>query len=432
MSGELEAAGAMATAGLVAGAIEGSEGQAPGEGACLNCGAQLNGGAYCSACGQAAHPHRSLVHVLEEFLHGVFHFDTKVWRTLPMAIFRPGTLTRNYVFGKRARYLSPLALFLLTVFFMFAVFAFTGGPPVNMTESGGVEEAQEELTEARADLATAERELQEVLANPDPDQPAGLEERLARQAIELAQAEVAREEGALRRAEAREAAAAAEAQDQTVVAPAQIGTSAPADGGVAPPTPSVPGDDAATPPARPQVTVTEDGVDVDRSDTNLTWQDAAREVAESDDVVGIQGWDWFNDRIRQQLRNPDLAAYKVQEAAAKFSFLLVPISLPFIALLFLWKRGVTLYDHVVFSLYELSFVSLLFIAIGMLARVDSLVMVIPFLVTLGIPIHTFFHVKGAYALGWFSAIWRTFFMLIFASIALTLFLITILIVGLAG
>src|SRR5688572_7491098 len=113
MSGEFEAAGAMATAGLVAGAIEGREGQAPGEGGCLNCGAQLTG-AYCSACGQAAHANRGLIHVLEEFLHGIFHFDTKVWRTLPLAIFRPGTLTRNYVYGKRARYLSPLAFFLLT------------------------------------------------------------------------------------------------------------------------------------------------------------------------------------------------------------------------------------------------------------------------------------------------------------------------------
>jgi hypothetical protein len=427
MSGELEAAGAMATAGLVAGAIEGREGQKPGKGGCLNCGAPLTG-AYCSACGQAAHPHRSLAHVLEEFLHGIFHFDTKVWRTLPMAIFRPGTLTRNYVYGKRARYLSPLAFFLLTVFFMFAVFAFAGGPPVNVTESGTVAEAQAELTEAREDLATAERELQDVLANPDPDQPAGLEESLARQAIGLAQAEVAREEQALRRAQAREAAAA-QAQDQAVEAPVAVG--APAEGAVAPPERAAPAADAATAPPLPgPVQVEVDSVDSDGGPLN--WQDAVREMAESDDFVVIQGWDAFNARIRDQLRNPDLAAYKIQEAAAKFSFLLVPISLPFIALLFLWKRGVTLYDHVVFSLYELSFVSLLFVAIVTLARVEALVVLAPLLVTFGIPVHTFFHLRGAYALGWFSATWRTFLLMIFATIALSLFLIAIVILGLAG
>lgn len=428
MSGELEAAGAMATAGLVAGAIEGREGQAPGDGACLNCGAQLNGGAYCSACGQAAHAHRSLVHVLEEFLHGIFHFDTKVWRTLPMAIFRPGTLTRNYVFGKRARYVSPLAFFLLTVFFMFAVFAFTGGPPVNINESGSVADAQEDLTEARTDLATAERELQEALANPGPDQPAGLEERLARQAVGRAQAEVAREEQSLRRAQAREVAAAQEAAPVTAGAPA-TGQSAAAP--PAPAAPIAPAEDAATAPPRPgPVQIAVDSADSD--DGPLTWQDAVRGMAEADDFVVVQGWDSLNQNVRQQMLNPDLAAFKIQEAASKFSFLLVPISLPFLALLFLWKRGVTLYDHVVFSLYELSFVSLLFVLMVSVARIGSLMWLMPILVLFALPAHTFFHLKGAYALGWFSSIWRTFFMMIFATIALTIFLIAIVILGLAG
>ena len=121
MSGELEAAGALATAGLAAGAIEG-RGPHGGDhgGTCINCGAEITG-PFCAQCGQASHPHRSLTHVVEEFLHGVLHFDTKAWRTLPMVIFRPGTLTRNYVYGKRARYISPLALFLFTIFFMFCL-----------------------------------------------------------------------------------------------------------------------------------------------------------------------------------------------------------------------------------------------------------------------------------------------------------------------
>ena len=117
MSGEFEAAGALATAGLAAGAIEGREPGGVHGGACLNCGAAV-AGPFCSQCGQSTHPHRSLLHVFEEFLHGILHFDTKAWRTLPMLAFRPGTLTRGYVYGKRARYISPLALFLFTVFFM--------------------------------------------------------------------------------------------------------------------------------------------------------------------------------------------------------------------------------------------------------------------------------------------------------------------------
>jgi hypothetical protein len=428
MSGELEAAGAMATAGLVAGAIEGREGQA-GEGACLNCGAKLEG-AYCSQCGQAARPHRSLVHVFEEFLHGILHFDTKAWRTLPMVLFRPGTLTRNYVYGKRARYISPLALFLFTIFFMFAVFAFAGsGPPVNISESGSVADAQEELAEAREELATAQRELDGVIANPDPDQPAGLEESLARQAVGLAQAAVAREEAAVRRAVAREEAArVAAAQDQAVAADgAPPSEPAPP---AAEPAPSAP--DVSAPPERPGVTVDESGVTVDRNNDSLTWRDVSREMAEDEDFVVIQGWDSFNEKAREKLRNPDLAVYKIQQAAYKFSFLLVPISLPFIALLFLWKRGVTLYDHVVFALYSLCFASILFVIIALSARWEWANSLAGMLLVFGIPVHTYFHLKGAYALGWFSALWRTSFMLLFALISLIIFLITIVIVGLTG
>ena len=77
MSEELEAAGALVTAGAVAGRIEavagaaGHRGAKPDDGSCRNCGALL-AGAYCHACGQSAHLHRSLLHLIEELLHGVF------------------------------------------------------------------------------------------------------------------------------------------------------------------------------------------------------------------------------------------------------------------------------------------------------------------------------------------------------------------------
>src|SRR3546814_17628486 len=38
-----------------------------------------------------------------------------------MLLFRPGALTRRYVAGERARFVSPLALFLFLVFVMFAM-----------------------------------------------------------------------------------------------------------------------------------------------------------------------------------------------------------------------------------------------------------------------------------------------------------------------
>jgi hypothetical protein len=415
MSGELEAAGAMATAGLAAGAIEGREGRGAQDGACLNCGAQLSG-PYCSQCGQNGHAHRTLAHLFEEVLHGLIHFDTKAWRTLPMLAFRPGTLTRNYIFGQRARYISPLALFLFTIFFMFFVFAFASPNVIQLDARNNAEQ----LADARASLAEAERGLTAAEA-AGPDQYTGdLDVRLARQALELSRAEVTRREAAL----AREQRSGPEtAQDVTPPpnpssdAPANRGeTAAPAqsDGGAFV---GIRGDEAL-------------GDEIESGERR--WQDVVAEAARNGELNVNFGSEEVNQRVLHSLENPDLALYKVQNAAYKFSFLLVPISLPFMWLLFLWRRGHTLYDHAVFTLYSLSFASLVFVIVALTANVPWLEQIAGAAFVLGLPVHMFFHLKGAYALGWWSALWRIWFLLLFAVLALSVFFLAILVLGLAG
>jgi hypothetical protein len=44
-----------------------------------------------------------------------------------MLLWRPGELTRRYIEGQRARFVSPMAMFLFSVFLMFAVFSSLGG-----------------------------------------------------------------------------------------------------------------------------------------------------------------------------------------------------------------------------------------------------------------------------------------------------------------
>ena len=63
---------------------------------CLNCGAFLTG-TYCNRCGQKAHLHRTISDFWHDLLHGVLHFDGKLWRTLPLLVWRPGELTRRYI-----------------------------------------------------------------------------------------------------------------------------------------------------------------------------------------------------------------------------------------------------------------------------------------------------------------------------------------------
>jgi hypothetical protein len=97
-----------------------------------------------------------------------------------------------------------------------------------------------------------------------------------------------------------------------------------------------------------------------------------------------------------------------------------------VALLFLWKKGFTLYDHGVFVLYSMTFMSMLIMVMFGLARVGGPVAgTIAGLLPFAVPTHMFFQLKGAYGLKTFSALWRTFFLLIFAFLALGLFVVAV-------
>jgi len=78
-----------------------------------------------------------------------------------MLVLRPGILTRRYIEGARARFVSPMALFLFSVFLMFAVFQVLGiAPPsdlrVHPEVAGSMDETaqagEEKLEDARANL----------------------------------------------------------------------------------------------------------------------------------------------------------------------------------------------------------------------------------------------------------------------------------------
>lgn len=364
MSGELEAAGAAATASLVAGALEKGEHKHAAEGPCANCGAALQG-AYCHACGQPAHVHHSLWHMIEEALHGLFHFDTKAWRTLPKLALRPGTLTRDYIDGQRARYVSPLALFLFTIFVMFATMAFVGG--FSLTDVARVQ-----------------------VNGADIVDPAARENALAELRRERAAAVAA---GDL--AEVREI--------DGVIAMVEIGAGAAA----------APGEGHSGGLGEAVAEAVRSGAI--RIDTGDPTRDA---------------------KITERLENPSLLLYKIEQAAYKFAFLLIPISLPFISLLFLWKKGVTLFDHVVFSLYSLSFMSLFLMIMALLSPVTAQWApadgVRRLAVLLAPPVHLFFHLGGAYKLRLFSAIWRTLVLLMICILSFSIFVTLILMVGLLG
>lgn len=87
---------------------------------CPNCGSEAKGN-YCYQCGQATHLHDdTLWALILHFLEHYFHYDSKFWQTLKALWFKPGMLTLAYWNKQRARYLSPISLyvFISAVYFI--------------------------------------------------------------------------------------------------------------------------------------------------------------------------------------------------------------------------------------------------------------------------------------------------------------------------
>ena len=81
--------------------------------ACLNCGRPLTG-PYCANCGQKKQAtDLTLRELLHETTHELTNWDGKIPSTLKTLLIRPGVLTVDFLAGRRARWLSPLRLYLL-------------------------------------------------------------------------------------------------------------------------------------------------------------------------------------------------------------------------------------------------------------------------------------------------------------------------------
>lgn len=359
MTGEFGAAGEIASGALLARAVEPGAGEHARDGAgglCLNCGTR-RAGAFCQRCGQSGHTHRTLGAIGHDLLHSVLHFDGKTFRTLPLLAFRPGELTRRYIDGERARFVSPLAIFLFSVFLMFAVlgslpgWSIAGSDFMKPGVASGIMQLRTKLAEEKA------RAQAEV---------AGLERRVARE-----RADPGEDPGKLGRLERRLATARAAVEDlsraERVMPVRAVGTF---------------------------------GVEGAPAVTNSSWLDA---------------------KWRHAKENPELLLYKVKTSAYKFSWALIPISLPFIWLLFPFRRDVGMYDHAVFATYSLTFMSLLAIVLALLAAAGLPAWLCWTAAVFLPPLHLYKQLKGAYGLGRWGALWRLAWLLFFTSFTLVFF-----------
>lgn len=336
MVGNLEAIGDAVTGAVVGGALD-PDAAVPakghsGETHCLNCRAELTG-PYCHLCGQRAHVHKTLAAFFHDLAHGVFHLEGKLWNTIPMLAWHPGELTRRYIEGQRARFVSPIALFLFCVFVMFGVVGMTSN-----TKGATKKASADAALELRQDQRKLEI-LQQQRSRATGPVAAALDEKISDLKSEMIPLEAIRN---------------------------------------------------------------------GKVDANIRF---------SSSFLGGLG-NSLGGQLNEAAKNPELLFYKLKTNAYKFSWALIPISVPFVWLLFPFSRRFKLYDHTVFVTYSLCFMMLLLAASSAVGVVSDSVASLAWFVP---PLHMYRQLRGTYGLSKGAATWRAALLTIFAFVAISLF-----------
>ncbi len=352
-------------------------------GTCRNCGTALTGD-HCHGCGQAARVHRSMAAIGHDLMHGVLHLDGKLANTLPLLALKPGELTRRYAHGERRRFVSPMGMFLFSVTILFLAMQVLG---LHLFEIG-----EEDLV--GPGLARIEASLQKVAA---ADPAAG------------------RVSGGF--------GVTVDTEDgRKVLVGSKIGEPEPDPQ-------AIDGD------AKAGSIATKRGAERDRARAALPLVRQARaawgqRVFDSkEDGTGNATLDAAVKKIAQ---DPALVAYKVQANSYKFSWALIPLSVPFVWLLFFWRRDVGLYDHTVFVTYSLAAMTLLTVAMMLLSRVGVPLEAVMVAFCVLAPLHIFVHLRGSYGLSKRATLLRFGLLSVFIWFAVALFAAILFALGAIG
>ena len=132
---------------------------------CANCGTELVG-EFCHSCGQhlVAPDEFAIVPLVRQFGSELAHLDFKSVRSL-VALLNPGVLTREFLAGRRRRYLSPLKLYFVTAAIFFLAAPYVGFGLADMLEQDRTGVLKQLVTdrmtarEMNADLFTERFEL---------------------------------------------------------------------------------------------------------------------------------------------------------------------------------------------------------------------------------------------------------------------------------
>ena len=415
---------------------------------CANCGAALTG-AYCQNCGQSSHIHRSLLHMIEEVLHGILHFDTKSWRTIPALIYKPGQLTKQYIDGKRTAFVSPLALFLFLIFLMFFIFSLTMNAPTTHGDTNSADDRGAVVKDLKAaELSMSQQVAKRAKLKPFSEEAIELSDGINESRIEIRelQNEIDSIDGKEISIPALEASLVDAEKNLSDLKNTQLNF-------------TMSDEDALNKDSSAYMQSLDIAQNVNFAESEVSYfkkQIAAELKAiekkkakakkatdnetknaalkNGEKIVKIDNVDVkyrnnsafpnLDARIEHAVKNPELTLFKMKKNSSGLAILLLPLSLPFLWLLFAFRRQFVMFDHAVFALYSLSFMCILMSIIAILAKYEFTFWA-SLLFAFVPPLHMFSQLRNAYSLTKSEALWRTIVLLFIALMSLSFFAIIV-------
>lgn len=77
---------------------------------------------FCSHCGQEnTEVRHSFIYLVKHFISDLLHYDSSIWSTTKLLLFSPATLSKEYIGGKRKKYVDPIKLYIFISFIAFFI-----------------------------------------------------------------------------------------------------------------------------------------------------------------------------------------------------------------------------------------------------------------------------------------------------------------------
>jgi len=136
---------------------------------------------------------------------------------------------------------------------------------------------------------------------------------------------------------------------------------------------------------------------------------------------------YWTARARKAMANPDAFFANATEWGHRLAVVMLPIAALMLSVLFLFKKGVYVFDHLIFSMHSLSFQGLLLSATFLGAMASPAAWNLLWLS----PAHLFFHMRGTYRISIIGTLLRMWALFFVSSIVFGLMIGGLMLLGLA-